>query len=92
MADFHFSVDDVERILKGLDALQKMGLPEYLNQQLRALQIRISNGFPHLSHGEMKNICLGLESLLIENPLDWKTDRLLQRLQALIDSRTPPEQ
>lgn len=94
MADFHFSQSDVELMLQALVALRECNVPEYLDNRLDALERKLANAVPYITAGELRNICLGLELLLEENPLDWKAVALLKKLRAILGDlqhRTPRE-
>lgn len=88
MPDLHFSIEDVELMLNGLDALKEnYNFPHYLNMEIDHLMLRIGNGFPAFTEGEIRNICLGLEELLSSDSMNWNVSNLLSRLRASI----PPE-
>ena len=89
MDNLRFSEEDGLLMLEALDALRGLNLPEYLDAQVSALQLRIANHLPMLTDGELRNICLGLEQLLTEDPLDWKASALLIRLQAVVGPSDP---
>ena len=89
MENMSFSEEDVVLMLDALDALRDMNLPEYLDAQVSSLQLRIANRLPKFTGGELRNVCLGLERLLAENPLDWKASTLLSRLQAVVGPSDP---
>ena len=89
MENLNFSEEDVLLMLDALDALRDMNLPEYLDVQVSSLQLRIANHLPKFTDGELRNVCLGLERLLAENPLDWKASTLLSRLQAVVGPSDP---
>ena len=55
---------------------------DHLLSQIGALQTRIAAGLPSFTLGELKNICLGLEVLLTDRPMDWKASALLARLRS----------
>lgn len=67
-------------MLEALDALKRYRLSDHHLAQIDALQARISSGLLAFTLGELKNICLGLEILLTDRPMDWKANALLQRL------------
>ena len=69
-------------MLDALDALKRYKMTDYTLARTNALQTRIANGFPSFTIGELKNICLGLELLLSDDPMDWKANALLQRLRS----------
>lgn len=72
-------------MLDALDALKRYKMTDYTLTMTNALQTRIANGFPSFTIGELKNICLGLELLLSDDPMDWKASAFLHRLRSEFD-------
>lgn len=94
MADFHFTIDDAEVIVRAIERLRDNHLSEHLDKRLEALELKILHAVPYITAGEFRNICIGLEQLLEDNALDWKAATLLKRLRALlstVDDRNSPE-
>lgn len=89
MEKVHFSEEDVMLMIRALDSLREYNLPEYLDAQTEQLQLRIANHLPKFTDGELRNVCLGLEKLISENPLEWKASALLSRLQSLVGPSDP---
>lgn len=85
MCDFCFTAEDSDLIIRALEALREFPNPEYLDSQIVKLERRVMSAFPHYSDGEIKNICLGLQLILQENPLDWKAENLHMRLQQMLN-------
>ncbi len=85
MSDFHFSVEDAALILTALEYCKSLDLPVSVMKRLDFLQTRIVNADPRLTSVDLDNICVGLEMMVEENPLDWKAAQLLSRLQSLLE-------
>lgn len=81
MSKSTFTLEEGAIMLDALDALKQYKMTDYSLARTNALQMRIANGFPAFTLGELKNICLGLEVLLSGDPMDWKANTLLQRLR-----------
>ena len=79
-------------MILAIDTLRRMNPPYYLDVKLHQFQLRILNQFPGFTIGEIKNLCLGLEALLRENPMDWKAEGLLRRLQTMLDNQSDQKQ
>jgi len=86
VSNFHISAEDHQLMLRAVDALRRMNPPEYLDARLVQLRRRIESRLPHFSDGDLRNICLGLEVMLRDNPLDWKAETLLRRLNSFLDN------
>lgn len=80
-----FNLEEGALMIEALEALKEHNNREYLLSKINALQNRIANGFPSFTLGELKNICLGLELLLEDDPMDWKANTLLCRLRSSFD-------
>ena len=94
MSDFHFTVDDAALILTALETCKTLDLPAHVKKRLEFLQLRIVNASPRLTGADLDSICVGLEMMLEQNPLDWKAAQLLSRLQSLLekgDAQSKPE-
>lgn len=85
MSDFHFSVEDASLILTALEYCKSLDLPANIKKRLVFLQTRIVNADPRLTSVDLDSICVGLEMMIEENPLDWKAAQLLSRLQSLLE-------
>ena len=77
-----FTLAEGALMLDALDALKSFNLSDHAQSGLDALQARISAGLLSFTLGDLKNICLGLEILLSECPMDWKANALLHRLRS----------
>lgn len=85
MSDFNISVDDASLMLTALETCKTLNLPVSVKKRLDFLQLRIINASPHLTNIDLDSICVGLEMIIEENPLDWKAAQLLSRLQSLLE-------
>lgn len=68
-------------MVEALETLKQHKMPDYMLSKTNALQLRIANGFLSFTMGELKNICIGLELILSDDPMDWKASTLLHRLR-----------
>ena len=82
MKQMTFTLAEGALMLDALDALKRFNLSFHARSGLDALQARISAGLLSFTLGDLKNICLGLEILLSECPMDWKANALLHRLRS----------
>ena len=82
MKEMRFSLEEGALMLDALEALKRYRGAPHVLAKLDALQNRIAAGLLSFTLGELKNICLGLEVLLCDHPLDWKAGALLQRLRS----------
>lgn len=85
MSDFHISVDDASLMLTALEVCKTLNLPSNVKKRLDVLQLRIANADPRFTKVDLDSICVGLEMMIEENPLDWKASQLLSRLQSLLE-------
>lgn len=69
-------------MIDALEALKRYKMSDYALSKTDALMLRISNGFLSFTLGELKNICLGLELILLDDPMNWKVNVLLHRLRS----------
>lgn len=75
------SREDADLMLSALDRFKGFASKSALDR-IESLQTRIINGDPHVTHNELINICLGLELLALDSPLNWKVSQLLSRLRS----------
>ena len=85
MDNMVFTLEEGALMIEALEALKQFNIPEYLLSKTNALQNRIANGFPSFTRGELNNICIGLELLLEDDPMDWQANALLCRLRSSFD-------
>lgn len=89
MNDFSISIEDAALMIKAIDALRRMNPPKHLDAEFVRFQRRIQARMPNFTEGEVRNLCLGLEAMLRENPMDWKAETLLRRLQSVLLDSAP---
>lgn len=92
MSDEVFSLQEGLLMIRAIERLKEYPMTEVSFERANALQNRIAAGFPSFSTGEIKNICIGLELILTDNPMDWNASQLLTRLrQFLLDRKIKPD-
>lgn len=86
MADFHVTREDAALMIRAVEALRGMDPPPHIDRKLLGLRRKIETADPNVTAGELSNVCIGLEELLYQNPLDMRAESLLQRLQTALDA------
>lgn len=81
--------EDVTLILRALDAISRYPLSDFALNRAEQIKRRIMAGYLTFNSGEIGNICIGLELLLDDNPLDWKVSQLLSRLRKDLAAADP---
>lgn len=85
MADFNFTATDIETALDAI-AVAVEHLPDenpLLIERFNGLARRLVSHQLYFSGGELCNICIGLELLLKEQPLNWNASQLLSALSPI---------
>ena len=89
MQNLTFSLDEARLMISAIDALRRMGPSKDLDRMFVQMQQRIRMNVLGFNEGELRNLCMGLEWLLKENPLDWKAEKLLVRLRSTLPDPEP---
>lgn len=96
---YRFSDADAVTAARGLAALaeefsEMIGdVPDLRETLLDILGLieRLQSSAAVFSNGELQNICLGLETLLESNPMDWKAARLFSTLCPICGFEPTPD-
>lgn len=84
-----FTREDGELMILALDALLRLNPSDYSKARIIELKRRIASASSTFTAGEIRNICIGLETILSDNPMDWKAEQLLSRLRSVLDRGAP---
>ena len=85
-----FTSEDSRIIIASLDAFMddmKKNCPpsaqrSFILSRMNSVRSRFALGGFGFTAGELRNVCIALESTLVNNPLDWKVSSLYERLKA----------
>lgn len=91
MSDLSLTPADVSIILDALEVLSA-SIPasnRALQNRIADLALRFTNKDFGFTIGELRNICIGLEFLLQDNPMNYGAFRLFSRLSALCGYVSP---
>lgn len=87
MASLNIDQGDAMLIYRALNELRACNPSSSALRQIDALESRVRNALPNFTSGELRNICLGLELILDQSPLDWQVSRFLSRIQAFLSEQ-----
>ena len=87
-----FSDSDISIIAHGIDVVcdglaLNVGVSSASTiRKMKNLKNRLINKAPSFTSGEIRNVCLSLETLLEAEPMNWAASQLLNRVLADMDS------